>query len=74
MALNVNVKKKDKQSSTDLLKKFQRAAKSAGVVAKLKSKKFHERAVSDFKKKAAALKKLERKAVDARLEKLGKKK
>jgi len=74
MALNVNVKKKEKQSSTDLLKKFQKLAKSSGVVARLKSKKFHERAMSDFKKKAAALKRLERKAIAERLEKLGKKK
>ena len=74
MALNVNLKKKDKQSSADLLKQFNRASKSAGVVQKLRSKRYYERAASAFKKKAAALTKIDRIAKMERLKKLGKKK
>jgi ribosomal protein S21 len=73
MALNVNVKKKEKQSSTDLLKQFTKLVKSSGVVNKLKSIRYYEREESDFKKKEAALKKIEKTAVNERLKKLGKK-
>jgi DNA-binding GntR family transcriptional regulator len=73
MALNVNIKKKEKQSSADVLKQFQKLVKSAGVVTKLKSIKFHERKESDFKKKAAALKKINKTVENDRLRKLGKK-
>ena len=74
MALNVNVKKKIKQSSTDLLKQFQKLAKSAGVVNKLKSKRYYEKKENDFKKKQNTLKKLKNKEINERLIKLGKKK
>jgi len=74
MALNVNLKKKDKQSSADLLKNFTRLVKSSGVIQKLKSVRYYERAESDFKKEAAALKKLKKTAELERLKKLGKKK
>ena len=74
MAINVNVKKEDKQSSADLLKKFQKLAKSAGAVQRLKSVRYFERATSDFKKKAAALKKIKTIEENERLRKLGKKK
>ncbi|HIP21909.1 MAG TPA: 30S ribosomal protein S21 [Candidatus Pacebacteria bacterium] len=73
MALNVNVKKKEKQSSMDLLKQFTKLVKSSGVVNKLKSIRYYERDGSDFKKKAAALKKIEKTATNDRLRKLGKK-
>ncbi len=72
MALNVNLKKKDKQSSTDLLKQFNKLVKSAGVIQKLKSVRYYERKSSDFKKKAAALKKIEKTQINERLRKLGK--
>lgn len=73
MALNVNVKKKEKQSSMDLLKQFQKLVRSAGVVNKLKSVRYFERDGSDFKKKEAALKKIKKTADNDRLRKLGKK-
>jgi ribosomal protein S21 len=73
MALNVNVKKKEKQSSTDLLKQFTKLVKSSGVVNKLKSIRYYQRKESDFKKKEAALKKIEKAAINERLKKLGKK-
>ena len=73
MALNVNVKKKEKQSSMDLLKQFTKLVKSSGVVNKLKSIRYYERSESDFKKKEAALKKIDKTATNDRLRKLGKK-
>ena len=73
MALNVDIKKKEKQSSTDLLKQFTKLVKSAGIIPRLKSKRYYERNLSEFKKKEAALKKLEKAAVNERLAKLGKK-
>jgi ribosomal protein S21 len=73
MALNVDVKKKEKQSSMDLLKQFTKLVKSSGVVNKLKSIRYYERSESDFKKKGAALKKIDKTATNDRLRKLGKK-
>lgn len=73
MALNVNVKKKEKQSSSDLLKQFTKLVKSSGVINKLKSIRYYKKEDSAFKNKETALKKIKKTADNDRLRKLGKK-
>ena len=72
MALNVNVTKKAKQSSTDLLKQFTKLVKSSGVIPRLKSVRYFQRKPSDYKKKMEALKRIQKTQEIERLRKLGK--
>ena len=73
MAVNVYIKKTDKTSSSDVLKKFQKKVKTSGVVNKLKSVRFFDRKASAYRKKKEALRRIQKTEEIERAKKLGKK-
>ena len=72
MALNAHIVKKDGENTMSALKRFTQAVRSAGVVNKLKSRKFDQRKMSSLKTKEAALRKISRQAEQEFLRKMGK--
>jgi ribosomal protein S21 len=58
MATNVDVKRKKKDSNMNLIRSFSRKMKQSGVLRKKRSKRFFERASSDYRKKMDALMKI----------------
>jgi len=73
MALNANIVKKEKENSLGVLKRFSQKVRGAGVVQKLKSKKFEERKKSAHFVKEKALRRIERRSEAQLAYKLGKK-
>lgn len=70
--ITVKVDKKNNESSSSVLRRFSKRAKSSGVIGIARGKRYSERTKSELKKKKDALKKLTRKAEYERLVKLGK--
>ncbi len=60
MAINVDVKRKKKDTNASLMRNFSRKVKQSGVLRKKRSLRFFERKLSDFRKKAAALVRIEK--------------
>ncbi len=73
MTKNVEVVAEAKDNSTGLLKKFTQKMRTAGVIQRVKSIRYSDRALSDFKKKKEKLRKMKRLAELERAKKLGKK-
>lgn len=73
MTKNVTVTSSGKENSMGLLKKFSQKMRSSGIVPRLKSVRYNERALSFFKKKNEKLRKIEKLANIERDLKLGKK-
>jgi len=72
MATNVEISKSGSENNLSLLKKFTRKVQSSGVLKRARSIRYKARPLSEFKKKKATLKSLERKKQYQRLVKLGK--
>ena len=70
--INIKVKAKGNESSASLLRRFSRKVKYSGIVHKVKKIRYQERDMSDYKKKANKLKKIEKKKQIDRDIKLGK--
>jgi ribosomal protein S21 len=68
----VEVKKNVNENNMNLLRRFGRKVIEAGIIRKVKSKRYNERALSKVKTKLATLKRINRKKAQAKLEKLGK--
>ncbi|MEI6660220.1 MAG: hypothetical protein WCK91_02250 [bacterium] len=66
------VKKNANENNMNLLRRFGRKVIEAGIIRKVKSKRYNERAQSKVKTKIATLKRIERRKVQAKLEKMGK--
>ena len=60
MATNVDIKKTKNDNNLGLLRKFSRKVKISGVLQKKRSLRYFDRNDSDFKKKANALNKIEK--------------
>jgi ribosomal protein S21 len=66
------VKKNANENNMNLLRRFGRKVIEAGIIRKVKSKRYNERAQSKVKTKIATLKRIERRKAQAKLEKMGK--
>ena len=72
MAINVEVEKTPKDNNTNLIKKFTRRVQESGILPRVKSIRFAERAKSPYTKKAKKLKSINRKTYIEEQIKLGK--
>ena len=72
MSVNVEVQKQANESSTSLIRRFQKRVQGAGVLRRSRSIRYRLRSSSKLLKKKQALKKLERRAHYEELAKLGK--
>jgi len=68
----IEVKKNTNESNMNLIRRFSRKVQETGIIQKVKSKRYNERAESKVKIKAATLKRLARRKNQERLLKLGK--
>lgn len=68
----IEVKKNTNESNMSLVRRFGRKMQDAGIVRKVKSKRYNQRPDSKLKTKRSALKRMERKAENEKLFKLGK--
>tara|TARA_B100001179_G_C18360661_1_gene304748 strand:- start:93 stop:335 length:243 start_codon:yes stop_codon:yes gene_type:complete len=71
MATNVDIKKTKNDNNLGLLRKFSRKVKISGVLQKKRSLRYFDRADSDFKKKANALTKIQKRKEYEHKEKMG---
>ncbi|MCA9353093.1 hypothetical protein KC901_02825 [Patescibacteria group bacterium] len=71
MATNVDIKRTKNDNNLGLLRKFSRKVKISGVLQKKRSLRYHSQEDSDFKKKANALKKIEKRDEYEYKEKMG---
>lgn len=72
MITNVEVAKNANENNASLIRRFTRRIQGSGILPRLRSSRYHERDMSKYKKKAAALKRLAKKAEVEHLKKLGK--
>jgi len=72
MTQHVHLVKKDKENSMAVLKRFSQKVRSAGIIPRVKSLRYNDRAASDLVRKQKALRKIKNKAEGDRLRKLGK--
>lgn len=70
--ITIQIEKKGNESNSSVLRRFSKRAKSSGVVAIARGKRYSERAKSELKKKRDAIKKITRREEYKRLSKLGK--
>lgn len=68
----IEVKKNTNESNMNLIRRFSRKVQESGIIPKVKSKRYNERAESKVKIKAATLKRLARRKNHEKLLKLGK--
>ena len=68
----IEVKKNANENNMNLVRRFTRKVQESGIIRKVKSKRYNERAESKVKTKAAALKRIIRRKEQERLLKLGK--
>lgn len=68
----IEVKKNTNESNMNLIRRFTRKVQESGIIQKVKSKRYNERAESKVKIKIATLKRLARRKNQEKLIKLGK--
>ncbi len=68
----IEVKKNANESNMSLIRRFSRKIKDSGIVNKVKSKRFNQRAESKITVKRATLKRINRKIENDKLARLGK--
>ncbi|MFA7315540.1 MAG: 30S ribosomal protein S21 [Candidatus Paceibacterota bacterium] len=68
----IEVKKNANESNMSVIRRFSRKVTEAGIIRKVKSKRYNERPLSKLKVKHATLKRITRRKNQAKLEKLGK--
>jgi ribosomal protein S21 len=72
MAINVEVVKNNNESSSNVIRRFQKRVQGSGIISKMKNARYYTRIKSRNVQKFARLKKLEKKVVFEKLLKLGK--
>lgn len=72
MAINVEVVKNTNESSSNVIRRFQKRVQGSGVITKMKKSRYYTRIKSRNVQKFARLKKLDKKDVFEKLLKLGK--
>lgn len=68
----IEVKKNTNENNMNLIRRFSRKVLESGIIQKVKSKRYNERAPSKVKVKIATLKKINRRKALEKLQKLGK--
>jgi len=68
----LEVKKKDRESSQNLVHRFTKVVRQSGILLELRHKRFHKRPKSVLSKKRSALRKVTLRAEKIRQEKLEK--
>ena len=68
----IEVSREQNESNSSVLRRFSKKVQGSGIVKRLKGMRFSERALSSYKKKKSALKRLTRRNEYERLKKLGK--
>jgi len=68
----IEVKKNTNESNVNLVRRFTRRVQESGIIQKVKSKRYNDRPASKVKVKLATLKRISRKKVLVKLQKLGK--
>lgn len=71
MTVNVEIIKNQKETNTNLIRRFSRQIREAGILPRARSIRFFERKASKFTKKESALKRMEKTAKIEKLKKLG---
>lgn len=72
MAINVEVVKHNNESSSNVIRRFQKRVQGSGIIQKMKGSRYHNRIKSRNVQKFARLKKLQKKESYEKLLKLGK--
>lgn len=72
MPTNVEVTKNMNENAVNLIRRFTKRVKGSGILSRMRSIAYHERQISDFKKKKRAIKSIEIRKERERLQKLGK--
>lgn len=70
--INVEMKKTGTENPTSLIRRFSRKMQEAGIIQKVKSKRYSERPPSALSQKTLALRRIIRRKEAERLKKLGK--
>ena len=70
--INIEVTKGPNENNLSVLRRFQKRVQGAGVLPRVRSKRYHERVKSENVKKAKTLSYLKKKEETAELVKLGK--
>lgn len=68
----LEVKRKEKESVQNLIKRFTKAVQKSGILIRAREKMYKDRNISEEKKKRKALRREEMKKYYQKLEKLGK--
>ncbi len=68
----IEVKKNTNENNMNLIRRFTRKVQESGIIQKVKSKRYNERTESKVKTKIATLKRINRRKVLEKLQKLGK--
>lgn len=71
MATNVDIQKTKNDNNLGLLRKFSRKVKLSGVLKKKRSLRYHDRKISDFRKRQNALVKIQKRGEYETKEKMG---
>jgi len=72
MAVNAEVTKNEGESAINLIRRFQKRVQGAGVITRVRGRRYHERSPSRTVVRKRALKSLKRREEVAELIKLGK--
>lgn len=70
--MSVNVTKKEKETSQNLMHRFTKTVRQSGVLLQLRKNRFFKRAKSDLANKRSALRRVEVQAEKRKAEKLAK--
>lgn len=70
--MTLEVRKKDKETSQNLLHRFTKVVRQSGVLLQVRKGQFHNRSKSDLAKKRSALRRVELRAEKAKADKLAK--
>ena len=68
----LQVRKKEKETSQNLVHRFTKTVRQSGVLLEVRSKQFHKRAKSDLAKKRSALRRVELRIEKRKADKLAK--
>ena len=72
LMITVEVTRNQNENTASLIRRFTRRVKGSGILRKVRSKRFYERAESKYRLKARALNNIAKRAEIERLKKLGK--
>jgi ribosomal protein S21 len=72
MTTNVEVKRNNNENAVNLIRRFTKRVKGSGILLRMRSNVYYNRPESKFRKKARALKSIERREEIEHLKKLGK--